>query len=143
MTRKIKPTRRTVLAAAGAALAAPAVSLAPAVAGASAPRGGTRIAGLWAQARELQRRMKPYATEIADLSERAGLPGWMHLSGDANRLGHRRYDALVTILKTRPETLDDLATLGQVTREAEIRQGPATWARFQFDNAAREFHLAA
>ena len=143
MIRHIEPNRRSLLAAGAAALAASAASLAPVMAANAAAQGGTPIAQLWAEAQTLREHMTPYAEDIANLADRAGLPGWMHLGGEANRLGNRRYDKLVAILKTSPESVEDLATLGATMREAEIQQGPATWARFQFDAAARAYYLAA
>lgn len=49
----------------------------------------------------------------------------------------------MSILKTKPESIEDLAIIARTTREQEIQSGPATWARFQFDAAARDYHLAA
>ena len=140
MTEFMTATRRAVLAGASAVAAAPALAAVPAsLAGARE----TDVSRLWKQASALKRQMQPYAADMAAMTQRAGLPGWMHLSGAANALGNRRYDTLVSILKTKPETIDDLAVIANVTKEHEIAGGPATWARFQFDAAARDFHRAA
>ena len=139
MTEGLKATRRAVLASAGAMAAVPAVAAVPA---GFAGKGATEVARLWKQAGALRRQMQPYAADIA-VSARSGLPGWMRLQGAANDLGNRRYDTLVAILKTKAESLDDLHVIAQATREEEISGGPATWARFQFDAAARDYHLAA
>ncbi len=143
MTETFRATRRSVLAAAGAVAAVPALAAVPAGLGAATAARQSEVARLWSQAAALTRQMLPFASQIAALAPRAGLPGWMHLSGAANDLGNRRYDTLVSILKAKPETIDDLATIASVTREHEIASGPATWARFQFDGAARDFHRAA
>lgn len=144
MHQTFNATRRTVLAGAGAAAAMPALALVPATAGpATVVQGATPIATLWAKAAALKQQMQPFQHEIASMETRAGLPGWMHLTGAANAIGHKRYDALVAILKAPATSIEDLTLIARTTREAEIAQGPATWARFQFDAAARDFHRAA
>jgi hypothetical protein len=143
MTQKLKATRRAVLAAAGASAAAPALAAIPAFAAKDARPYETVISRLWSRAVALERQLKPFAAEIAVKEQDAGLPGWMRLTGVANDLGNLRYDTLVSILKSQPQSIDDLATIAQVTKEKEISRGPITWARFQFDAAARDFHLAA
>ena len=139
MTEGLKATRRAVLASAGAMAAMPAFAAVPA---GFAGKGETEVARLWRHAGALKRQMQPYAADMA-VSARSGLPGWMRLQGAANSIGNRRYDTLVTILKTKAERLDDLHIIAQATREEEIAGGPATWARFQFDAASRGYHLAA
>ena len=141
MTKTLEATRRAVLAAAGAAAAAPALAAVPQSFAGAAP--ATEVARLWSQAGALNRQLAPFAADIAAFSQRSGLPGWMHAKGAANAIGNRRYDTLIAILKAKPQTIEDLATIAAVTREQEIAGGPATWARFQFDAAAKAFHLAA
>jgi hypothetical protein len=142
--QKFETTRRDLVAAAGAAATIAVVPKLPAPPiEASRQAGKTPVALLWEHAEALDGRVRLFAEELAPLSARSSLPGWMYASGEANRLGHERYDALVGILKTRAHSLDDLATMGRVLREPEIAQGPATWARFRFDEAARSFHLAS
>jgi hypothetical protein len=140
MTEKLNATRRAVLAAAGASLAAPALAAVPAMPAAARQ---TQIGRLWAEAQALGRRMQPYAGRVAALEESAGLPGWMRLKGAANELGEKRYGALVAILKAKPESIGDLALVGRAANDPDIVNGPATWARFQFDDAARAYHRAA
>ena len=140
MTEFMTATRRTVLAGAGALAAAPALAAVP---GGLAGAGESEAARLWREAAALQRQMQPYASEMTAMSARAGLPGWMRLSGAANDLGNRRYGKLIAILKSKPESLNDLAIIAAANRDADIAGGPATWARFQFDAAARDFHRAA
>ena len=139
MTETMTATRRTVLAGAGALAAAPALAAVP---GGLAGGRETEVARLWREAAALQGQMQPYAGEMAAMSAR-GLPGWMRLAGAANDLGDRRYGKLIAILKAKPESLNDLAIMAAANRDADIAGGPATWARFQFDAAARDFHRAA
>jgi hypothetical protein len=139
MTDGLKATRRAVLASAGAMAAAPALAAVPA---GFAGKGESEVARLWKQAGALKRQMQPYAADMA-ASAGSGLPGWMRLQGAANTIGNRRYDTLIAILKTKAESLDDLHVIAQAAREEEIAGGPATWARFQFDAASRDYHLAA
>ena len=140
MIKQISFTRRYMVAATSAALAQPAVTLMSCPAAAKDVATATKIGKLWSDAEALQDQMAPYAEVAATLGGRAGLPSWMHLSGTVNQLGHRRYDTLVTILKTPPASLDDLAIMGAATREPEFRNGPASWAHSQFDEAAKTFH---
>jgi hypothetical protein len=141
--KSFETTRRAFVAAAGAAATAPVLPVISALAGECPAPAKTPVAILWERAEALNADLGAFADEIAPLTGRAGLPGWMHMAGDANRIGHERYDALIGILKTKARSLDDLATMSRVLNEAEIAHGPATWARFQFDEAARDFHLAA
>jgi hypothetical protein len=141
MTVRSFPTsRRAVLAGAAAA------SLAPAVAGVAVfvPSGKrsseTAISNLWTEAELLKRRLSKFYVEIEAGRRCNGLPGWMTARGAANELGNRRYDTLVSMLKQTPETLDDLAILGRVVRQEEMRDGPISWAHHQFDRASREYH---
>lgn len=144
MTQTFTATRRTVLAAASASAAAPALLAFPAMAQNTTLKPVvTEIAALWSRAAALTQQMQPFSRQIVAMQARAGLPGWMHLSNEANSLGHQRYDTLVAILKAKPQSLDDLVIVAQTTREPEIASGPITWARFQFDRAARDYHLAA
>ena len=143
MTEFMTATRRTVLAGAGALAATPALAAVPGgMPGDLAGARESEVARLWREAAALQRQMQPYAGEMTAMSAR-GLPGWMRLSGAANDLGNRRYGKLIAILKAKPESLDDLAIMAAANRDADIAGGPATWARFQFDAAARDFHRAA
>lgn len=87
--------------------------------------------------------MAVHADRIAQTSARTGLPGWMHLTGEANALGHRRYDRLIAILNAKPLNLDDLTIVAKATRASDLQLGPKSWAHAQFDRAARELHLAA
>ena len=135
----VKATRRTIIAGAAAAATAPAVSLASPF---GVQPGATPIARLWAQAQAHKAALAVHSREIAAMQANTGL-GWMRLSGPANDIGHARYAALVAILKETPKNIEDLATIARVTRDDDIRNGPALWAHAEFDRASREYHLAA
>ncbi len=47
---------------------------------------------------------------------------------------------LVSMLKVTLETIDDLVILGEVVRQEEMRDGPASWAHHEFDRAAGDYH---
>jgi len=129
-----------------------AASLVPAIAGlpasAGLPKfghsdrqpGATAISRLWREAEALKSEMSAFAAHMEAGRRRNGLPGWMSARGPVNDLGNRRYDRLVSILKATPETIDDLAIVGAVVREEEMRDGPASWAHHQFDQASRDYH---
>jgi len=138
-----KVSRRAVMR--GAAIAAiPAIAPLPALAKAfDATTSASPIAALWARAATLKQQMAPFAASIDAAFANGGTPGWMRLKGRANALGHERYEALIAILKAAPRSLDDLAIVGQATREADIVHGPRSWAHQQFDRASRAYHLAA
>ena len=146
MTNKFSTTRRHVLTG-GAALAAIPLAAMPMMAAAPAFAGnGTKlstIAKLWAQAEALRMEMRASAPQIAAAHARTGLPGWMHVAGRANNLGHRRYDVLVGMLKSRATSKDDLALIALATNDHDMQHGPKSWAHSQFDRAARDYHVSA
>lgn len=121
MTRKTL-SRRVVLA--GATLAAAA---APAAA-ATATTPATPIARLWAEAEALKLGLLRHRGAIADAAGTGGIPGWMRLGGEANRIAEARYGKLVAILKTRAEQPGDLAILARVAQDDDILAGPRAWA---------------
>jgi hypothetical protein len=141
----ISTTRRALLAGAAASLVPvvagmPASAAQPIVVKPGGPAAMTTISRLWGEAQSLEREMSAFAAEMAEGRRRNGLPGWMSARGCVNDLGNRRYDALVSMLRATPETIDDLAILGEVVRQEEMRDGPASWAHHQFDRASREYH---
>ena len=137
-------TRRAVLAGGAAIAAAPLAASLPAFAASTASgEAATPVALLWAQAESLKARLAAHAEEIAANAARTGLPGWMHARGAANALGNQRYEAIVAILNGRARSVGDLAILAKATGDADMRQGPASWAHARFDEAARVYHMAA
>ncbi len=129
-------SRRTMFGAA-AALAA-----APVAAGQAFASGTTTIGRHWAQAESLKDQLATHRAAITAAASNGGISGWMRLGGEANALGQRRYDALVAILNTRPESTQDLAILGKVVLDADIQNGARNWAGEQLANATVAFHGA-
>ncbi len=129
-------SRRTMFCAA-AALAA-----APVAAGQAFASGTTTIGRLWAQAESLKDQLATHRAAITAAASNGGISGWMRLGGEANALGQRRYDALVAILNTRPESAQDFAILGKVVLDADIQNGARNWAGEQLANATVAFHGA-
>ncbi|MGL4975588.1 MAG: hypothetical protein ACRC56_09850 [Bosea sp. (in: a-proteobacteria)] len=127
-------SRRTMFGAA-AALAA-----APVAAGQALASGTTTIGRLWSQAESLNDQLAAHRAAITEAAANGGISGWMRLGGQANVLGQRRYDALVAILKTKPESTQDLAILGKVVLDGDIQNGARNWAGEQLANATVAFH---
>lgn len=116
-------SRRLLLAGATAAVAAPAMAAAPAV-----PAGTTAIGKLWAEAETLKLQLVAHRGAIAEAAANGGIPGWMRLGGEANRIAEARYGKLVAILNTPAKTTGDLAILGKVTQDQDILNGARGWA---------------
>lgn len=116
-------SRRLLLAGATAAVAAPAMAAAPAV-----PAGTTAIGKLWAEAETLKLQLVAHRGAIAEAAANGGIPGWMRLGGEANRIAEARYGKLVAILNTPAKTTGDLAILGKVTQDQDILSGARGWA---------------
>jgi hypothetical protein len=117
-------TRRAALAGVVAAFAAPVATAGSAL----GARVDTPIRSLWRQIEGLDRKLIVHASEIASAGEARGLPGWMLLQGEANRLGEERYGKLVAILDARPVDARDLAIVAKVSQDADIVAGPRGWA---------------
>jgi hypothetical protein len=130
-------SRRSIFGAAAALAAAPAVVAGQAFA---AEPASTTIGKLWAQAESLNQQLAAHRAAITQAASNGGISGWMRLGGEANLLGQRRYDTLVAILKTKPESTADLATLGKVVLDGDIQNGARSWAGEQFARAAVAFH---
>ena len=144
MTSKMTTTRRSVLTGGAAIAAVPLAAALPAFAAATATgQGATPIARLWAQAESLTAQMAPHAAGIAANTARTGLPGWMHYRGDVNALGNRRYETIVGILNGKPQNQNDLVIVAKAIADADIQLGPKSWAHARFDQAARDYHMAA
>jgi hypothetical protein len=118
-------TRRAALAGVVAAIAAPVATAGSALAGRAAD---TPIRSLWRQIEGLDRKLLIHASEIASAGEARGLPGWMLLQGEANRLGEERYGKLIAILNAKPLDAGDLAIIAKASQDADIVAGPRGWA---------------
>jgi hypothetical protein len=116
-------SRRLLLAGATAAIAGPALAAASAL-----PAGTTTIGKLWAEAETLKLQLVAHRGAIAEAAANGGIPGWMRLGGEANRIAEARYGKLVAILNTPAKTTDDLAILGKVTQDQDILNGARGWA---------------
>lgn len=116
-------SRRLLLAGSAAAVAAPAMAASPAV-----PAGTTAIGKLWAEAETLKLQLVAHRGAIADAAAIGGIPGWMRLGGEANRIAEARYGKLVAILNAPAKTVGDLAILGKVTQDQDILNGARGWA---------------
>ena len=136
MTNKALLTRRVLIGAGAAA----ATGAAPALANALEP---TPIARLWAETMTLSSKLAAHRGQIAEAALRAGdtTPGWMRLTGEANRLAEARYGKLVDILNATPASKGDLTILAKVTQDADILAGARNWAHERL--AAGTLALAA
>lgn len=126
MSTTRKPTasaalsRRAMIAGLGVAAAAPAAYAAPA-------KPLTPIARLWRDAENLRAEISAYRSEI-ELASVNGVPGWMRLGGDANRLAEQRYTKLIEILNAPAKNVEDLKIIGQVSMDTDILNGARSWA---------------
>lgn len=114
-------SRRTLVA--GVTLAA-----VPALAAAPVATGTTPIAKLWSEAQTLASELAAHRGAIATAASTGGIPGWMRLGGEANRIAEARYAKLVAILNTPAKTAGDLAILGKVSQDDDILNGARAWA---------------
>ena len=64
------------------------------------------------------------------------------MGGEANELGNRRYETLVSILNETPRAAGDLAIMGRAAQDAEMLNGPAGWASQQLAAAVVGFHAS-
>lgn len=136
MSTTRKPTtsaalsRRAMIAGIGVAAAAPAALAAPAA------KPLTPIARLWRDAENLRAEISAYRSEI-ELASVNGVPGWMRLGGDANRLAEKRYGKLVEILNAPAKNVEDLKIIGQVSMDSDILNGARSWAAERLASAAQ------
>lgn len=122
-------SRRVLLAGATVAVAAPALATTSALATPpAAPVGTTTIGKLWAEAEALKLQLLAHRGAIAEAAANGGIPGWMRLGGEANRIAEQRYGKLVAILNTPAKTSGDLAVLGKVSQDNDILNGARAWA---------------
>lgn len=122
-------SRRVLLAGLGVAAVAPAaVYAAPA-------KPLTPIGKLWGEAEALRGQINSYRAEIEAASIN-GVPGWMRLGGEANRLSELRYSKMIEILNAPAKNVDDLKIIGQVSMDTDILNGARAWAAERFASAA-------
>ncbi len=107
-------TRRSVLTAAAALAAVPAMAGTT-----SSVTPETAIGRLWADAERLRDHLGTYRTLIAE-KEDAGIPGWMRLAGAPNQIGQQRYEKLVSILSETPRNGRDLAIMARAARQDDV-----------------------
>jgi hypothetical protein len=124
MTEMTTLSRRALVAGSAAIVAGPVLAAGP------APTGTTPIAKLWAEALELGSKLATYRGQIAEAAMRAGdgVPGWMRLGGEANRIAEQRYGKLIAILRETPKSQGDLAILAKVSVDADVTSGARAWA---------------
>lgn len=125
-------TRRALVAGVTVAAAAPALAAAPAM------TGTTAIGKLWQEAEALRLSLDAHRAEIAEAAALAsdGVPGWMRLAGDANRIGEARYGKLTAILRAKPEKASDLAIIAKVSQDADMLAGARGWAAERLASAS-------
>jgi len=133
-------SRRALLGATAALAAAPAAALA-ATGPAPATATGT-VRALWDTVMEMTIRLNAHSNAIAAADRGTGLPGWMYVEGEANRLGNARYDALVAILKARPASAEDIAIIARAATHPDIMDGPKGFAHQQLALAAMTLQAA-
>lgn len=109
---------------------------APAFAATSAATGTTPIAKLWTEAQSLGSQLATHRSAITAAAGKGGIPGWMRLGGEANRIAEARYGKLIQILNTPAKTTGDLAILGKVSQDEDILSGARTWASERLASAA-------
>ena len=113
-----------------AGLAAPSVT----VPAAATPHAAGAIRVLWDQVVDLSIKLGDHATPI--VNPQSGLPGWMYDRGEANALGNARYEKLVAILRSTPQTSEDIAIIARAATHADIENGPRTYGAARLAAAA-------
>ncbi len=130
MTKSTLVSRRTLVAGA-------AITGATLIAGAPAFAAGTTpIAKLWADAETLRGQLAVHRDAIAAAAANGGIPGWMRLGGEANKIAEARYGKLIAILKAEPKNAQDLAIIAKVTQDNDIAEGGRAWASARLAEAA-------
>lgn len=129
MTKTTKLSRRALAGGAFALAALPAAAAQPAP---------SPIARLWAEAETLRVKLAGHRAAIAEAAAKAGdgLPGWMRLGGEANRIAELHYGKLVATLNAEPKNAGDLAILAKVSTDPDIAAGPRIWASERLTQAA-------
>jgi hypothetical protein len=128
-TARTSFSRRAMMAASLGALAAPAAVYA------APSKALTPIGKLWGEAEALRSQIGTYRADIEQAAVN-GVPGWMRLGGEANRLSEQRYAKLIEILNAPAKNVDDLKIIGQVSMDTDILNGARSWAAERFASAA-------
>ena len=141
-------TRRAMLGATAALAVVPTAAfaatstVAPAAAPIASPVAAGEIRQLWDKVIDLSIRMNAHVYDTTMADRGTGLPGWMYVSGEANDLGNARYDALVQILKSAPQSREDMSIIARAATHADIAAGPASYASQQLAFAAMSLQAA-
>ena len=139
-------TRRHAVLGATAALAVlPAAGLATAAAAkttvaTAAPVAAGHVRGLWDEVINLSIRLGDHATPI--VHSKSGLPGWMYDTGEANALGHARYEKLIEILRATPSSSEDIAIIARAASHVDIENGPRTFGAARLAAATQSLRAA-
>jgi hypothetical protein len=123
-------SRRSLMAGIAVVGAGPAVAIA-----ASPAKTLTPIGKLWAEAETLRGQLITHRAQIEKAAV-DGVPGWMRIGGEANRIAEARYGKLIEILNAPAKNLDDLKIIGQVSMDTDILNGARSWAAERFASAA-------
>jgi hypothetical protein len=130
MTNTAIFSRRAAFAGVAAAAAIPAA--------ASATSGQTAIGKLWVEAEALKARINGFRAEISAQAAQGGIPGWMRIGGEANKLGEARYQHLVAILNAKAERESDLVIIAKVLRDEDMQNGAKAYAADRLASATVE-----
>jgi hypothetical protein len=132
-------TRRAMLGATAAFAALPALPAAG-FAALSTPAATPAVASgairrLWDDVVELSIKLGNHDTPI--VHGQSGLPGWMYDKGEANALGHARYEKLMEILRSQPQSSEDLSIIARAASHIDVENGPRTYGAARLSAAAR------
>lgn len=138
MTSTQPLSRRALVTGVTLAVAAPALAAAPVSTPtlAASSTDVTAIAKLWAEAQTLASELSAHRSAIAEAASTGGIPGWMRLGGEANRIAEARYGKLVAILNTPAKNTGDLAIIGKVSQDGDILNGARAWASERLASAS-------
>ena len=131
--------RHAVLGATAAFAALPVAGIAAPSVGTPAASAAAVAAGhirrLWDDVIELSIKLGNHDTPI--VHPKSGLPGWMYDAGEANALGHARYEKLIEILRATPRNSEDIAIIARAATHADIENGPRTYGAARLAAAAQ------
>jgi hypothetical protein len=121
-------SRRTLVTGLTVVAATPVLATTPA-------KVATPIGKLWAEAELLRGQLQAHRAEIEKAAV-DGVPGWMRIGTEANRIAEARYGKLIEILNAPAKNLDDLKIIGQVSMDTDVLNGARSWAAERFASAA-------
>lgn len=135
-------SRRAVLGATAAFAVLPTAAFAAktVVAKTTAAPAAGHIRGLWDEVINLSIRLGEHDTPI--VHSMSGLPGWMYDTGEANALGHARYEKLIGILRATPTSSEDVAIIARAASHIDIENGPRTYGAARLASAAMTLQAA-